>query len=241
MPEPFYFYSQLHLVKLLGLKAKNPVELLELIKQVPASSIYYHTHRFLQQHNYLSPEPPNDFAYWITAILGLENLGEIVASVDIIRFTTIEDLRKEFIKILTTYITKKGFIIDCEPGEEFHFMSCVTVIVPTPYVAHTIEEFVEAVAKVSIHSLYFHIFEARLRLGGSENDFSRWFRDIGMEQLAREVSRLDPYTMTLEGLREKIIKTAVGRPNTNNTHTAPHVLKKVRDRLMGVLRKYAAH
>ena len=85
MPEPFYFCSELHLVKLLGLKAKNPVELLNHITQVPKASIYYHTHRFLQQHHYLSPEPPNDFAYWTTNILALEALGERLASVDIIR------------------------------------------------------------------------------------------------------------------------------------------------------------
>jgi len=241
MPEPFYFFSELHLVKLLGLKAKNPVELLELIKQVPTASIYYHTHRFLQQHHFLSPEPPNDFAYWITNILGLEKLGEMVASIDIIRFNTIEELRKEFIRVLTAYLANKGFIIDCEPGEEFHFISCVTVILPTPYTASTLEEFVGAVATVSVHSLYFHIFEARLRLGGTENDFSRWFRDIGCEQLAREVSRLDPYTLTLEGLREKIIKTALPRPAAKGSHTVLPGLKAVRDKLLGMLRKYAAH
>ena len=43
-------------------------------------------------------------------------------------------------------------------------MSCVTVVMPTPYVAHTLEEFVDIMSKVSIYSLYFHVFEARLRL-----------------------------------------------------------------------------
>jgi hypothetical protein len=99
VPEPFYFFSELHLVRLLGVKAKNPSELLEHIKQVPPSAIYYHTHRFLQQHHYLSPEPPNDFAYWVTNILGLEALGESLASVDIVRFATIDELRNEFIRI----------------------------------------------------------------------------------------------------------------------------------------------
>ena len=207
MPEPFYFFSELHLVRLLGVKAKNPSELLEHIKQVPPSAIYYHTHRFLQQHHYLSPEPPNDFAYWVTNILGLEALGESLASVDIVRFTTIDELRDEFIRILSDYIAKGKYCLDCEPGEEFHFMGCVTVIIPTPYVANTLPEFLSIIPKLSIHALYFHVFEARMRLHNAENDFSRWFRDSGQIKLAEELSRLDPYTITLEGLREKIIKT----------------------------------
>ena len=73
--EPFKFYTQLHIPELTGLKAANLQELLDLIKTVPGSVIYHHTHRFLQQHQYLSPEPPNDFAYWITGILGEEELG----------------------------------------------------------------------------------------------------------------------------------------------------------------------
>jgi hypothetical protein len=210
VPEPFYFFSELHLVRLLGVKAKNPSELLEHIKQVPPSAIYYHTHRFLQQHHYLSPEPPNDFAYWVTNILSLEALGESLASVDIVRFTTIDELRDEFIRILSDYIAKGKYCLDCEPGEEFHFMGCVTVIIPTPYVAHTLPEFLSIIPKLSIHALYFHVFEARMRLHNAENDFSRWFRDTGQIKLAEELSRLDPYTITLEGLREKIIK-AVSR------------------------------
>jgi len=82
MNTPFHFYTQMHLIELLRIKAKNPVEILEGLKKVPTSSIYYHTHRFLQQHHYLSPEPPNDFAYWITEVLGLEELGESLAGVD---------------------------------------------------------------------------------------------------------------------------------------------------------------
>ncbi len=206
MPNPFYFFSELHLVKLLGMRAKNPCELLELIKQVPASSIYYHTHRFLQQHHYLSPEPPNDFAYWITNILGLDALGESLASVDIVRFGGIDDLRQELIRILSDYIAKGKYCLDCEAGEEFHFMDCVTVIIPTPYVAHTVEEFLDIIPKLSIYSLYFHVFEARMRLRNTENDFSRWLRDSGHITMADKLSRLDPYTMTMEGLREKIIK-----------------------------------
>lgn len=61
--ESFRFYTKSNLTELTGLKAVNLTELLELIRAMPGSCIYHHTHRFLIQHQYLSPEPPNDFAY----------------------------------------------------------------------------------------------------------------------------------------------------------------------------------
>ncbi|OIP36759.1 hypothetical protein AUJ95_09040 [Candidatus Desantisbacteria bacterium CG2_30_40_21] len=203
---PFYFWTRVHLIKLLGLKAKNQTELLEGIKNVPLSSIYYHTHRFLQQHHYLSPEPPNDFAYWLTDILNLEKLGEAIASVNVIDFKKLKDLRSAFIKILTDYLAQEKRMIDCPEGEEFHFMSCMTAILPTPYVASNLTEFVEILGKISINSLYFHIFEAPMRLEKGENDFSAWLGGIGEKELAQKISSLDPYTITLEGLRQKIIR-----------------------------------
>ena len=56
-----------------------------------------------------------------------------------------------------------------------------------------------------MHSLYFHIFEARVRLKKADNDFSCWLRDLGYKELAEKISKIDPYTHTLEGLRQKII------------------------------------
>jgi Family of unknown function (DUF5752) len=205
MTEGFHFYTQHNLVELLGLKVKNPVELLDAIKKVPTASIYFHTHRFIQQHEYLTPEPPNDFAFWLKDILHLERLGESFLDVDTVSFSDLEDLRGEFVGILDSYIRKGDYLIDCPRGQEFFFMSCQTFVIPTPHIANNLKEFAEILGKISIHSLYFHMFEARLRLKAPENDFSAWFKSIGAEDLAKEVSRLNPYHITLQTLRAKII------------------------------------
>ncbi len=102
----FRFYTRLHLRALTGLKASNIEELLDLLKKVSGSSIYYHTHHFLQQHEHLSPEPPNDFAYWITNALNEEALGEKIASIDTIQYPSIRLLRNEIIRIIEDYIRK---------------------------------------------------------------------------------------------------------------------------------------
>ncbi len=206
MTPPFHFYTQAHLVCLLGTKAKNAAELTEGIRKIPESSIYYHTHHFLRQHNYLSPEPTNDFAYWVSNLLGRRELGEALASVDIIRFKTLEELRAEFIKKLEKYNGRKGPVCEVPEGHEFHFMSCVTVVTPTNYQATNIPEFLEAMKNISVNSLYYHIFEARMRLANGANDFAIWLKNIGLEKPARLISQFDPYTITLEGLRERIIE-----------------------------------
>ena len=201
----FHFYTRLNQTELLGKKARNLVELLEGIKIVPDSSIYHHTHRFIQQHHYMSPQPPNDFADWITGVLNEDALGEKMASVDVIEFQKIKGLRKKFIEILSDYLKENKKVRDCPDNQEFHFMACRTFVLPTTYVARSVKQFRQILKKVSIHSLYFHIFEARMRLEKKDNDFSRWLRDLGERSIASKISKLDPYSYTLEALRKEII------------------------------------
>jgi len=101
---PFEFKSRLALTELLGRKAATLPELIDGIRTVPPSSIYHHTHRFLQHHHFLSPEPPNDFAYWTTNELNDEVAGETLASIEIMQFTRLADLRRRFLELLDNYL-----------------------------------------------------------------------------------------------------------------------------------------
>lgn len=205
----FRFYTRLHLKVLTGLKASNITELLELIKKVPGSSIYYHTHHFLQQHEYLSPEPPNDFAHWITNALNEEVLGEMIASIDTIQYSTIRSLRNEIVKTIENYINKNPRVRlrFVSPRRAFYFIKSTSFILPTPYVAKDLNDFLDILKKITLDSLYFHIFEARLRLEKETNDFSFWLGTSLMEtELARKLQSLDPYTYTMEDLKRKIIE-----------------------------------
>lgn len=203
--DPFIFRTRINQIELLGKKANNLEELLIEIKQISSASIYHHTHRFLEQHIFFSPEHPNDFSYWITTSLGLKQLGEIIASVEMFEFKDIELLRNKFIEIIQNYLLDNSSLRNCIPGEEFHFMSSKMFILSTPFQAHNLEDFLNCLKKITIHSFYFHMFEAKMRLQKGENDFSRWLKDNGFRQLGEQISYLDPYTHTLEGLRKKII------------------------------------
>ncbi|MBU1913364.1 MAG: hypothetical protein KKB22_07520 [Candidatus Omnitrophica bacterium] len=207
--EPFRFYTRLHLSELTGLRASTLGQLSDMIKQVSGSCIYHHTHRFLQQHQYLSPEPPNDFAYWVSKVLGEDELGERLASIDTVQFSTIRRLRDKIVATIEDYLKNNlsAKLKFAGKGEEFHFIKSVSFVLPTNYIAYNLREFTDIVKNITIDSIYFHIFESRLRLEKKTNDFSNWIEtSIGDKELSDKISKLDPYTHTLEDLRKTIIK-----------------------------------
>jgi small-conductance mechanosensitive channel len=205
--KPFRFYTHLTLKEVTGLKASNLAELAKLLKEVPDSVIYYHTHSFLEEHQYLTPEPANDFALWVSDELGDEVLGEKLANIYTFDFSTIDALRARIEGVVRDYLSKNPDGRTAHEGREFHFIKSTTFILPTQYVAHDLREFVEVLRQVSLNSLSYHIFEARLRLKKGVNDFSIWIEGcLDDKDLADRLAYLDPYNYTLEGLRSTIIQ-----------------------------------
>jgi len=205
--EPFRFSTRLHLKELTGLKASNLSQLVSRLKEVPDAVIYYHTHSFLEEYQFLTPEPANDFALWVEEALGYEILAERLASIDTFEFPTIGALRQRIIGVIQDFLAGVTNEREAPQDNEFHFIKSIDVVLPTPYVAHDLQEFIDILRKISINSLYFHIFEAKLRLQRGTNDFSIWLEDcLGEKELAEQVARLDPYNYTLENLRETVIQ-----------------------------------
>jgi small-conductance mechanosensitive channel len=205
--QPFYFNTSVHMAELTGLKARNLSELVSTLKSVPDDVIYYHTHHFLEEHQYLIPELSNDFAVWVKNTLGDEALAERLASINVLEFRNLGSFRDRLVGLIDEYISRTGIRREAIEGSEFHFLKSVSVILPTTYSAHDLREFVESLRKVSSGSLYFHVFGSRLRMGNANNDFSSWLeKDMDEKELARDISRIDPYIYTLEGLRSILIQ-----------------------------------
>lgn len=207
--DPFIFYSRLHLIELTGVKASTLPELLDNLRKVPGSCIYHHTHHFIQRHQYLAPEPSSDFAYWVSEVIGDAQLGEELASIDSMAHPTIRSIRDALIAVIEKALRSRARLknLSAPEGQDFSFLKSVSFIFPTQYVAHDLKEFAECLGKVSISSIYFHMFEARLRLERPTNDFSNWLAGtLGEKQLALKIAGLDPYSQTAEGLRAAILK-----------------------------------
>ncbi len=205
--EPFRFYTRQNLTFLTGRNAKNLAELLVGIREAKESSIYYHTHHFFAQHEFLTPEPPNDFAYWISNILQEKALGERVANIDLRDLSNLDDIRSRMVSLIEQSIASGigQSTREAPPGEEFHFMETQIFVFPTGHVASSLTDFRECLKQVSIQSIYFHVIESGLR--GRESDFSFWLRNsLAETKLALEFLQFDPYTQTLENLRQRLIR-----------------------------------
>ena len=207
--EPFVFYSSLHLVELTSVRASTLTELAQHLREVNGSCIYHHTHQFVQQHQYLTPEPANDFACWVSDTLGDERLGEALAAIDIMEHPSIRSIRETLVRVIEDSLKNRPRLkgIFAPEGEEFDFLKSVSFVFPTGYKATSLEEFADCISRVSLNSIYFHMFEARLRLERPTNDFSNWLAaSLCEDSLAKKLVQIDPYTQTGEGIRSAILR-----------------------------------
>lgn len=204
---PFYFNSASHLLRIGREKATTLLELLEAIRTCPESSIFQHTFQTLAEHHFISGGFSNDFSHWAFASCNEVELAERLAAIDVREFTSIATLRERLVHIIESYLQKNPRAATRVAMEPFYLMASDLVVVPTPYVARNLEEFADGLRKVSIHAIYYHFIDARLRLKLNSNDFSVWLeKELDLPQAADKVNRIDIYTSTLEDVRRGILK-----------------------------------
>src|SRR5260221_11153783 len=98
--------------------------------------------------------------------------------------------------------------------ETFYFWASDTVVMPTKFVAETLQDFVKGLREMSVHSIHHHFIEARLRIKLMSNSFSHWlYEAVGLTATARALNRIDIYTATLEDVRKQMLHI-VERPLT---------------------------
>jgi hypothetical protein len=181
--------------------------LLQNLRDCPEDSIFQHTFRTLQEHHFLREGYSSDFAHWTLTDCNEPGLAERLAGVDIREFTSVVDLRGVFVHLVEEYLNRNPASGDRRARHTFHFCASDIVVMPTPFVAHSLVEFLEGLRRVSVHSIHHHFIEARLRLKLMSNDFSQWlYEDAGLTDTARALNRVDIYTGTLEDVRQQIVR-----------------------------------
>ena len=204
--QPFRFNSSAHLLRIGREPAANLSELLRELRSCAQDAIFQHTFRTLEEHHFIGAGFSNDFAHWTLSACDEPGLAERLASVDVREFTSLEDLRARIVGILEDHVRGNPRSAERPARDPFYFCSAEIVVFPTPFVAHTLSEFVDALARVGVHSIHHHFIEARLRLKLNSNDFSLWLEDdLGLEDLARRLNWIDIYTATSEDVRRQII------------------------------------
>jgi hypothetical protein len=205
--KPFYFNTSAHLLRITRQKSNTLSEFLDALRECPEGSIFQHAFRTLQEHHFIREGFSNDFAHWALSACNEPSLAEGLASVDVREFTSVAQLRERFIQIVETFLQRSPGAGARTAREAFYFCASDTVIIPTSFVAHSLREFAEGLRGVSVHCVHHHFIEARLRLKLMSNDFSQWLlEDLGLPDAARQLNRIDIYTVTLEDVRNQIIR-----------------------------------
>jgi len=204
--DPFAFFGCVELRQALDKQALDERELMERIAEVPAGSIFYHTHGYFLRHRPVTTAYGNDFARWVALEVRDQALAERLALVDPFEFTSLEDLREELVTIVEDHVTRLSSVPRVEFGEAFHFQQSHIVEVPLGMTVRTLAEFRAGLAAAESSAIYFHMVEARARLGRRSGDFAEWLgQSLGLTELAERIGRIDTYMTSLERVRARIL------------------------------------
>ncbi|MBI5604377.1 MAG: hypothetical protein HY879_13605 [Deltaproteobacteria bacterium] len=210
---PFAFTACWELKEMLGRTARDERQLVEIIEEIPLDSVYYHTHGFFLRHQYIAGPYPNDFATWAAIQVRDHVLAEKLGILDPFEYENLESLRLEIINIIEDHLSRLPVIPRTIYGEPFHFMQSRIIAAPTGLEAWDMADFCAILSSTDSSVVYFHTFEAMLRLGRREGDFPFWIESqLGETELATAISQIDLYMSTLESIRKQIISLCNAGP-----------------------------
>jgi hypothetical protein len=203
---PFYFIGCVELRQSLDRHALDERELMDRLEEVPAGSVFYHTHGYFLRHRPFTTAYGNDFARWVAAEVRDQALAERLAVVDPFEYHDLEQLREDLVSIIQDHLRRLSTVPRAELGQAFHFQQSHVVEVPLGPGATTLAEFREGLAIVDASAIYFHMVEARARLGRRSGDFAEWLRQsLGLPDLAARLERIDCYMTSLERVRARVL------------------------------------
>lgn len=199
--KPFEFKHCVSIIKSTGMKAGNLRELRDRIAAVSGESIFHHTYQYFLKDHIL--EYTNDFAHWSGESLEERALSEHLSNVDPYAFKNIEDLRMELLNVIDGYLKNFPEPREAMPGDEFYFNETVTLTSPLGIKAKNLAEFLIAIKYVDAAAIYYHFYEARVRLG--VDDFSKWLEDsLDKKEVAERIRGIDPFMHSIEEIRKHI-------------------------------------
>jgi uncharacterized protein DUF5752 len=203
---PFVFTGCVEVRQALQRTAADERELMDRLEEVPAGSIFYHTHGYFLRHRPITTAYGNDFAAWVAVQVRDQALSERLAVINPFEFASIEGLREELISVVYDHLRPLRTVPRVETGEPFHFQLSYIVEVELGQPTTTLAEFRDGLATVDASAIYFHMVEARARLGRRSGDFAEWIRgSLGLTALAERIERVDTYMTSLERVRARVL------------------------------------
>jgi hypothetical protein len=204
----FQFYECIPTVMPTGRWASNLREFLHTVREVEASVIFHHVFQAHLKHQFAVWEYPNDFAAWAAECLEDMVLAERLASLNPYDYADLEAVREAIDEVCEEHLWGKPTVPWVRPGFEFFFNDSKTVVIPTGLECDDLAGFARALRVVPHGSLYFHFYEARLRLHDrSRDDFSLWVeQNLGCPELVHKIRNIDFYFLSLGELRGRLLR-----------------------------------
>ena len=204
---PFTFVGCLELCEILGRRARDERELMEELEQIPAASVYYHTHSIFFRHPRIAGAYPNDFANWVATQVRDQVLAERLAVVDPYHFAGVEELREELVSIVENHIADLNPVPRVVFGDPLFFVQSHILEVPTGLEARTLADFRRCLAEVDLSAVYLHTLHARVRGEVAGGDFAHWVgQELHRDSLAADIGRINPYFGGLEDIRRETLR-----------------------------------
>jgi hypothetical protein len=204
--EPFVFFGSLELLELLPHEAHDARELGEQLERVPEESVFCHTSLALSHRPALPDAYSNDFAAWVGYDLRDRRLAERLAAVDPFQSGSMERVRQDLVATITDHLQHLPAAPSPPLVEPFRFFQAHLVPVPTGQEARTLAEFRDALADADVSVLFYHIINARYRLGRGRGDFVEWIQTaLGLPELGERLAHIDPYIGSMERIRDRYL------------------------------------
>jgi hypothetical protein len=201
--QSFDFRACISVLKSTGKKAENLRELRDIITVVSEDCLFHHTYQYFLKGHIL--EYTSDFAHWAGESLEERALAERLANIDPYDLGSIDAVRRVLVSVIDDYLVHFPEPREAMAGDEFFFNETVTLIFPVGVRARNLAEFLAAIKYVDAASIYYHFFEARMRLGSGKDDFSSWMEQaLDKTELALRVRSIDPFMHSLEDIRLQI-------------------------------------
>jgi len=205
--EPFMVFDCSLVRRAAGRSCSNLRELRDAIQIVPEAVLEHHLmHCALEDHFELY-EFPNDLARWCWSCLGDQILGEQLGLLDPYQQTAMAAVREALLNVIDERLWGLERVPWCRPGLELHLIQSRLVTYDTGERIPTPAALAEAIERMSVRSLYYHVHEARRRSQGQTDDFSQWLKSAGVEpHVVARFRAVDFYFLNLAQLRQELLQ-----------------------------------
>jgi hypothetical protein len=190
-------------------RAATLKEFRDHIETLSPDSLYYHFWGNLLLPHFEEAEYINDFASWVRHSLHDTKLAEQLAVLDPTFYNNPEDLRYRLLEYIDDRLEESEYLQWSQASQRFQFIRSQIVVFESRTSVATPQEMVEMIPLLSANSIFYHFIDSRRRTESNIDDFRQWLGFFGetYRPLIDQLSKIDPYFITLTQLRQQLATT----------------------------------